>query len=515
MVLSNWRGAICRGALLVLLLWAGLAWTQTPAQRPACDAAERFVYVHENGRKTRCRVLESWQLPDGRMAHLLEAVESKEKITIVDEPSGEPGSKGWAKQKRIFSWGMGRSTPPEGAPLPPHMRLESGIVINNDTPPPAGAMPRPGPLVVAQSVDDRKCADNLGSPTPGPIVIAQAQTGRTMSKIPTEIDPLPKESVQVIDFQNPPAGGQPSVVPAIGQGASGTGPMIVNQIPTGSNSSATNTGTPQDSASPKRASMFPRITAFLTKPFGSDQGCTSTPPLPGTTGNSPSVVQAGGRSQASRGRTDHHLLHRRRLSLSRRRLVCFPRKRSERFRRLPRSRRRSVCFPRKRALRQRRLSLSRRRLVCFPRKRALRQRRLSLSRRRSVCFPRKRVGRPRQLACRRRRSACFPRKRALCQRRSPRNRRRSACFPRKQVLHRRRLSLSRRRLVCFRHKRPGRRRRSACFPRKRALRQRRLLRNRRRSVWLPRKRAMRRRRLLPSRRRSVCFPRKRAMRRRR
>src|SRR5690242_17911678 len=109
MVWSNWQGAIWRGAMLVVLLWAGLAWTQAPTPQPG-GGAERFVYVHENGVKTRCKVLESWQLPDGRLAHLLEVVETKEKITIVDEPAlpGEPAPKGhWGTQKRIFSWGPG------------------------------------------------------------------------------------------------------------------------------------------------------------------------------------------------------------------------------------------------------------------------------------------------------------------------------------------------------------------------------------------------------------------------
>ena len=75
MVWSNWQGAIWRGAAVMLLMWTGLAWTQTPTQRPV-DPAEPTMVVHENGKSTRCRVLETWQLPDGRRAHWLEAIET-------------------------------------------------------------------------------------------------------------------------------------------------------------------------------------------------------------------------------------------------------------------------------------------------------------------------------------------------------------------------------------------------------------------------------------------------------
>jgi hypothetical protein len=74
--------------MLALLFWSGLAWTQTPAQRPAGEVAERIMVVHENGKSIRCRVMETWQLPDGRVAHLLQALETGEMITIVDEAAG-------------------------------------------------------------------------------------------------------------------------------------------------------------------------------------------------------------------------------------------------------------------------------------------------------------------------------------------------------------------------------------------------------------------------------------------
>src|SRR5476649_1905075 len=141
MVWSNWQGAIWRGAMLVLLFWTGLAWTQTPGPGPARDPADKIMVVHENGRSTRCRVMETWQLPDGRVAQLLQALETGEMITIVDEPGSNPDVKNArAMPKRIFAWGQGRSTVPEGSPIPPHMQIASGVVLKNEVSPPADAI---------------------------------------------------------------------------------------------------------------------------------------------------------------------------------------------------------------------------------------------------------------------------------------------------------------------------------------------------------------------------------------
>src|SRR6266568_5027068 len=108
------------------------------------------MVVHENGKSTRCRVMETWKLPDGKVAHLLQAIETGEMITIVDDqaPSTETINNPRAMPKRIFTWGQGRKLPPDGSPLPPHLRLDSGIVIKNDTPPPSGIEVAQNPLVV-------------------------------------------------------------------------------------------------------------------------------------------------------------------------------------------------------------------------------------------------------------------------------------------------------------------------------------------------------------------------------
>lgn len=169
MVWSNWQGAIWRGAAAAMLFWAGLAWTQPPA-----DPADRIVTVDEGGKKTRCRILETWRMPDGRTAQLLEALDTGEKITIVDEPGMTPDAKRpQAMPKRIFAWGQGRRVPPEGSPLPPHLRIDSGVVIKNNPPPPIDAVPSAGPTIVNRVVDEQALGGPYAIRTEGPITIVE------------------------------------------------------------------------------------------------------------------------------------------------------------------------------------------------------------------------------------------------------------------------------------------------------------------------------------------------------
>lgn len=155
MLWTNWQGAIWRGAVLVVLFWTGLAWTQTSTPRPA-DPADKIMVVHENGKATRCRVLETWRMPDGRVAHLLQALETGEMITIVDEPGAvsEMTQNPRAMPKRIFAWGQRRQSP-EGAPVPPHMQIDSGIVIKNEALPPVDATPVAGPVILNGGAEEK------------------------------------------------------------------------------------------------------------------------------------------------------------------------------------------------------------------------------------------------------------------------------------------------------------------------------------------------------------------------
>ncbi len=215
MVWSNWQGAIWRGAAVMMLFWSGLAWTQTPTPRSAGASTEPTMVVHDDtGKSTRCRVLETWQLPDGRKAHLLEALETGEKMTIVTEPG--PSANPRSMSIRIFSWGPGKAVPPSGSPLPPHMKIDSGVVIKNEVPFPADAVlaDAPGPKVINKT-DDTALGGSFAPP--GPQSVERVRTRPFGSGLMARLFPgrlnLTPDEPQVIQFpaeqvglaQGPPA----------------------------------------------------------------------------------------------------------------------------------------------------------------------------------------------------------------------------------------------------------------------------------------------------------------------
>ncbi len=222
MVWSNWQGAIWRGAILVMLCWSGLAWTQTSAPK-GNDADERIMVVHQNGRKTRCRVLESWQLPDNRIAHLLQAVESGEMITIVDDttPSSPSERNARGQSKRIFAWGIGSKTPPEGSPIPPRSRPDAGISIDNEVKPPMNPSFKEALTIV--NMEDKE---------------------GTRAEVKTADAKKPAEP-QVIDYKNAPSVHMPP-------------PEIFNKQP----QLVEIPGVPAASRPP----LFPRVNGLLAKP---------------------------------------------------------------------------------------------------------------------------------------------------------------------------------------------------------------------------------------------------------
>lgn len=197
MVCSYWRGA-----LAVLVGWAGLAWAQTPAPTGpvAAGTPERIMVVHENGASIRCRVLHTWLLPDGRTAHQLQALETGEMITIVDDalPEGAPPGGLRGLPKRIFHWGRRSHTPPSGAPIPPHLvdmlATPSGVVVHQDVPPPGG-FPRGEPVIMEGSPGGPVV---MNGPHGGPVIMQGGPNG-----------PMIMEGTEVVQSQqvNPARGG--------------------------------------------------------------------------------------------------------------------------------------------------------------------------------------------------------------------------------------------------------------------------------------------------------------------
>src|SRR5438552_15970969 len=126
MVWSNWRGAV-----VVMLAWVGLAWSQTPVPTSSMGTGERIMTVHENGKSVRCRIMSTWRTPDGSQAYQLQAVDSAEIITIVEDGPGSSvqqpllGGKVKALPMRIFHWGSS-TVPPAGVPAAPQTVVTTG-----------------------------------------------------------------------------------------------------------------------------------------------------------------------------------------------------------------------------------------------------------------------------------------------------------------------------------------------------------------------------------------------------
>jgi hypothetical protein len=138
--MTSWK---LKSALAMMLTGAGvagLAWSQAPtrAVRPHTQT-ERIMTVHEGGRGIRCRVLQSWRLPSGALAHQLQALETAEMITIVEDGPATmvPSEQGQVRAlpMRIYHWGLQATRPPAGSPEPP--------MLTDPTPKSAVATPMP------------------------------------------------------------------------------------------------------------------------------------------------------------------------------------------------------------------------------------------------------------------------------------------------------------------------------------------------------------------------------------
>lgn len=191
----TWLRLQWRGALVALVAWAGLAAAQssgpqsspylptTPmlpappavgsqlppinsvakmpppesAQPTPAQPAQRLVTLNENGKTIRCRLVQSWLLADGTTAHQLQALDTSEYITILDDATA-PRTAGRGLPMRIFHWGLFNRVPPPGVPsppIPPQLMVDSGVAMTRElNAPPAGANPLVTPTV----------ATNTGSP---------------------------------------------------------------------------------------------------------------------------------------------------------------------------------------------------------------------------------------------------------------------------------------------------------------------------------------------------------------
>jgi hypothetical protein len=139
------------------------------------------LVVHENGRNIRCRLQDTWQLADGRMAQLVEALDTGELITLLAEPTVQPVD-GRTMPIRIFLWGVGRRMPPEGSPIPPRMAFgpnqiyQPPIILNTSSMMSPAMLPEaPTRVEIAKMIAD-------GNYSPAEITAAKVLFDETRAK---------------------------------------------------------------------------------------------------------------------------------------------------------------------------------------------------------------------------------------------------------------------------------------------------------------------------------------------
>ena len=123
-----------------------------PPDAPTADAGagDRYINVGLAGKKHRCKLIVSWDLPNGGNAYQVQAVDTHEMLTLVRDAAQGDGSE--ETPVRIFRWGT-RTTPPRGAPVAPPLPAPLAIASAPAAipmPPTPGSAPAPA----AQRSDD-------------------------------------------------------------------------------------------------------------------------------------------------------------------------------------------------------------------------------------------------------------------------------------------------------------------------------------------------------------------------
>jgi hypothetical protein len=132
MVRSLWKRT-----LVTTFAWAGMAWGQSMPSLPSTqppkptETSERLVTLQESGKPAqKCRILKSWKTAEGATAYRVQALDSGEIMTIVENgpattvPGSREGTHKQALATRIFHWGRD-GTPPAGTPIPPDEQVRT------------------------------------------------------------------------------------------------------------------------------------------------------------------------------------------------------------------------------------------------------------------------------------------------------------------------------------------------------------------------------------------------------
>lgn len=208
MARSLWIGtivAVLGSAWLVLGQSGG-----TPAPAPSAGPSERILTVQEENRPAqKCKVIKTWRMADGAQAMQVQALDTGELMTIVEEGGSlatsvaARGERVRTLTTRIFHWGPSKSPPP-GVPLPPPTVMVKAPEKKAFTPPPATVVIRPEkptappPPVVVKAPEKKAAA---------PVVVAPPVTKVTSSR--------PVLSPVKAPFNTPPVPSTGGLLPAL------------------------------------------------------------------------------------------------------------------------------------------------------------------------------------------------------------------------------------------------------------------------------------------------------------
>ena len=120
----------------------GLAYSETPSNSEIQKPKDRFLTVNEKGKApVKCKLILAWTNKTGQQCYLVEAVETGNKITIVQN---DPNSKE-KNSTTNYHW-VNANTPPANSPIPPEYnsliaktlqkelpKVEATTAINNST----------------------------------------------------------------------------------------------------------------------------------------------------------------------------------------------------------------------------------------------------------------------------------------------------------------------------------------------------------------------------------------------
>src|SRR5262249_6492997 len=112
MVRSHWIRPV-----VVMLAWTGLARGQAvpPALGPG---GERIVTIQVGGKPgQRCRVLRTWQQPDGSRAHQVQALDTGEIMTVEESGAASTATNQKGQQVKAVTIQVLHRSPPPDTPV--------------------------------------------------------------------------------------------------------------------------------------------------------------------------------------------------------------------------------------------------------------------------------------------------------------------------------------------------------------------------------------------------------------